>query len=31
LLEGGAEKMLTEMTDSELIQLVSLDVEKVNL
>jgi non-specific serine/threonine protein kinase len=31
LLEGGAEKMLTEMTDTELIQLVSLDVERVNL
>ena len=31
LLEGGAEKMLTEMTDSELIRLVSLDVEKVHL
>ena len=31
LLEGGAEKILTEMTDTELIQLVSLDVEKVNL
>ena len=30
LLEGGAEKRLTEMTDSELIQLVSLDVERVN-
>ena len=28
LLEGGAEKMLTEMTDRELIQLVSLDVDK---
>ncbi len=26
LLEGGAEKMLTEMTDSELIRFVSLDV-----
>jgi non-specific serine/threonine protein kinase len=25
LLEGGAEKMLTEMTDSELIRFVSLD------
>ncbi len=31
LLEGGAEKMLTEMTDSELIQLVALDVDKINL
>ena len=28
LLEGGAEKMLTEMTDSQLIELVSLDVNK---
>ena len=31
LLEGGAEKMLTEMTDSELIQLVSLDVERAGM
>jgi non-specific serine/threonine protein kinase len=31
VLQGGAEQMLTEMTDSELIQLVSLDVERVNL
>jgi len=31
LLEGGAEKMLTEMTDSELIRLVSLDVERANI
>ncbi len=31
LLEGGAEKMLTEMTNVELIRLVSLDVERVNL
>ena len=31
LLEGGAETMLTEMTDSELIRLVSLDVERVKL
>ncbi|HEY4759664.1 MAG TPA: DEAD/DEAH box helicase, partial [Thermoguttaceae bacterium] len=28
LLESGAEKMLTEMTDAQLIQLVSLDMEK---
>ena len=28
LLEGGAEKMLTEMTDAQLIQFVSLDVDK---
>ncbi|MGA2066177.1 MAG: DEAD/DEAH box helicase [Thermoguttaceae bacterium] len=28
LLEGGAEKMLTEMSDAELIQFVSLDVDK---
>ncbi len=31
LLEGGAEKMLTEMSDKELIQLVSLDVEKASV
>ncbi|PHS16499.1 MAG: ATP-dependent helicase [Blastopirellula sp.] len=31
VLEAGSEKMLTEMTDTELIQLVSLDVERVNL
>lgn len=31
LLEGGAETLLTEMTDSELIKLVSLDVDRVNL
>jgi non-specific serine/threonine protein kinase len=31
LLEGGAEQMLTEMTDAQLIQLVSLDVEKARL
>jgi len=31
VLEGGGEKMLTEMTDAELIRLVSLDVERVNL
>ncbi|MCB9874402.1 MAG: DEAD/DEAH box helicase [Planctomycetaceae bacterium] len=28
LLEGGAEKMLTEMSDKDLIKLVSLDVER---
>ncbi|MHB8902550.1 MAG: DEAD/DEAH box helicase [Thermoguttaceae bacterium] len=28
LLEGGAEKMLTEMTDAQLIELVSLDVTR---
>ena len=28
LLEGGAEKMLTEMTDEQLMQFVSLDLEK---
>ncbi len=28
LLEGGAEKLLTEMTDAQLIQFVSLDIEK---
>lgn len=28
LLEGGAEKMLTEMTDAQLIQFVSLDLDK---
>jgi non-specific serine/threonine protein kinase len=28
LLEGGAEKMLTEMTDAQLIRFVSLDIEK---
>jgi superfamily II DNA or RNA helicase len=28
LLEGGAEKMLTEMTDDQLIRFVSLDVDK---
>ncbi len=31
LLEGGAERMLTEMTDAELIRLVSLDVEKARV
>ena len=31
LLEGGADKMLTEMTDEDLIELVSLDVEKVQV
>jgi len=28
LLEGGAEKMLTEMTDAQLIEFVSLDIDK---
>jgi non-specific serine/threonine protein kinase len=28
LLKGGAEKMLTEMSDEQLLQLVSLDVNK---
>jgi len=28
LLEGGAERMLTEMTDAQLIQFVSLDLDK---
>ena len=28
LLEGGAERLLTEMTDTQLIQFVSLDIEK---
>lgn len=31
LLEGGAEKMLTEMSDAELVNLVSLDVEKARM
>ncbi len=31
LLEGGAEKMLTEMSDAELMRLVSLDVERAVL
>ena len=31
LLEGGAEKMLTEMSDTELIKLVALDVEKAQV
>jgi non-specific serine/threonine protein kinase len=31
LLEGGAEKMLTEMSDTELVNLVSLDVEKARM
>jgi len=31
LLEGGAEKMLTEMSDTELIRLVALDVEKASV
>jgi non-specific serine/threonine protein kinase len=29
LIEGGGEKMLTQMSDAELIQMVSLDVDKV--
>jgi len=28
LIEGGAEKLLTEMTDTELIRFVSLDVDR---
>jgi len=31
LLEGGPQKMLTEMTDTELLQLVALDVDKARL
>ncbi|MBL7044912.1 MAG: DEAD/DEAH box helicase [Pirellulaceae bacterium] len=31
LLEGGTDKMLTEMTDSELIQMVSLDISRATL
>ncbi len=31
LLEGGAEKMLTEMTDAELIRFVSLDVARADM
>jgi len=31
LLEGGAEKMLTEMSNSELIDMVSLDVERTKV
>jgi len=31
LLEGGGEKMLTEMSDRELIRLVSLDVERARM
>ena len=31
LLEGGAEKLLTEMGDSELIELVSLDMDKASV
>jgi non-specific serine/threonine protein kinase len=31
LLEGGAEKMLTEMTDAELIRFVSLDVARASV
>jgi len=31
LLEGSAEKMLTEMSDTELMQLVSLDLDKARV
>ena len=31
LLEGGAEKMLTELSDAELIDLVSLDIDKASV
>ncbi|MBN2295236.1 MAG: DEAD/DEAH box helicase [Pirellulales bacterium] len=31
LLEGGADRMLTEMSDAELVNLVSLDVEKARM
>ncbi len=31
LLEGGAERMITEMSDRELLELVSLDIERVRL
>ncbi|NIL97239.1 MAG: DEAD/DEAH box helicase family protein [Planctomycetales bacterium] len=31
VLEGGAEKMLTEMSDAELIRLVALDVDRASL
>jgi len=31
LLEGGAEKMLTEMSDDELVNLVALDVDKARV
>jgi non-specific serine/threonine protein kinase len=31
LLEGGAERMLTEMTDAELIRLVALDVDRAGM
>ena len=31
LLEGGAEKMLTEMNDTELVELVSLDIERARM
>ena len=31
LLEGGAERLLTEMTDAELIQMVSLDVDRAQV
>ena len=30
VLEGGGEKLLTEMSDAELISMVSLDVDRVN-
>ncbi len=30
LLEGGAEKMLTEMSDDQLLQFVSLDINKAS-
>jgi non-specific serine/threonine protein kinase len=31
LLEGGAERLLTEMTDAELIRFVSLDIERTSM
>ena len=31
LLEGGGERLLTEMTDSQLIELVSLDIAKASV
>jgi non-specific serine/threonine protein kinase len=31
ILTGGAESLLTEMSDKELLQIVSLDLEKINL
>jgi len=31
LLEGGAEKVLTELSDDEILDLVSLDIERANL